>query len=208
MRNTGFVVMLIWLVLQSCNLPSDQNNLPSNDNSNTVLSGTAVYIQSDKPWRGAVGTRVGAYQNDAEVSFAVITSEEGYFQLKDLQTGVYDVVFMTPEKFSPSKIADVAVRRGNNTLESTVRLGIFSVPLVDSDVITVVFKPYVSDEDIQKLIEESGCKLSSRLSSLFTPTVLYILRIPDGQTPRATIEWLLKKSSVGGAAIGAIAPVD
>lgn len=202
MRTMNFI-LVGYLLLAAC-------NLPSSGDSNTVLTGTVVYVQSDVPgdWRGAVGVKVSAYQNDTEVSFTVITSEDGDFQLKDLQAGVYDIVFTTPEKFHPDKIPDVKISDGMNTLGEIVRMRAFSVPIRDSLSITVWFKRNVSDMEIQRLIAESGCRLIGRHSSLLTGVLLYNLEIPTGQTQLRMIEWFLKRNSVSAATVGVVTPVE
>jgi|GEM_PF-6266027 len=123
MRTMNFI-LAGYLLITGC-------NLQPNGDSNTILTGRVVYVQSDihGDWRGAIGAKVSAYQNDREISFTVITSEEGVFQLKDLQAGVYDIVFTTPEKFRPGKIPDVKISEGMNTLGEIVRMGVYSVPI-------------------------------------------------------------------------------
>jgi hypothetical protein len=196
-------------ILVGCSLMAGCNSLSSGD-SNTLLTGRVVYVQSDIPgdWRGAVGARVTAYQNDMEVSFAIITSDDGDFQLKDVQPGIYDIVFTTPEKFHPTKINDVKITEGKNTLSEIIRMNTFSVPISDSLSISIWFKRDVSEAEIQKLIAESGCKLSARHSSLLTGVAVYNLKIPNGRIQLEVIEWFLKKNKVLAAMVGTVTPVD
>lgn len=203
MRIIYLFPLVICLFVSSCKSPSKINSIG-------VLTGRAVYVLSDTPgdWRAAVGAKISAYQNDMEVSFAVITSGDGDFQINDLLPGVYDIVFTTPAKFLPGKIADMKIADGLNTLKDVVPMGTFSIPVDDSLSISVWFKRNVSDEEIQIMIAESDCKVIWRHSSLLTDTVVYNLVIPVGRSQLEMIEWFLKKNKMLDAAVGSIAPVD
>lgn len=203
--------ILLFLLL-GCNssINPDKNDDPKNIACD--LSGIAVYIGPLNSVRfGAKGIRVGAYQNDQEIAYTTIASDNGAFQLQSLKTGLYDLVFTTNQMYQqtyyyhPEKFPDITIYPGENSLPDTVVLHVVHPEEIASDSsIVVMFKKQVTEEEIRSIINQSGCSIKYQYPEIG----FYVLRIPPMESQLKIVEWFLKKNKVHGATVFAIMPMD
>jgi hypothetical protein len=201
---------ILLFILLGCNfyINPGKNNEPKNIACD--LSGIAVYIGPlDSVRFGAKGTRVGAYQNDQEIAYSTITSENGAFQLQGLKTGLYDLVFTTDQMYQqayhyhPGKIADFTIYSGENSLPYTVQMRAIDPEELDS-IIVVQFKRQVTIEESLYIIDQSGCSISYPIPSLG----FYCLRMPSMESEHKMVEWFSKRTKVLWASVYLIMPLD
>ncbi len=154
---------------------------------------------------------MGAYQNDKEIAHTTITSENGTFQFRGLKTGTYDLVFTTDQMYQqiyyyhPTKIADIAVFPGEYSLPDTVTmLVIYPDENASDSSIVVKFKKYVTGEESQRIISQSGCSIAYPIPSIG----FYSLRTPPMETELKTVERFLESTSVWWASVHPIMPID
>jgi len=203
--------ILVFLLL-GCNFSINPGKNEEPKNSTGDLSGTAVYIGPLNSVRfGAKDIRVGAYQNDQEIAYTTIASENGAFQLQGLKTGLYDLVFTTNQMYQqtyyyhPEKFPDITIYPGENSLPDTVVLHVVHPEEIASDSsIVVMFKKQVTEEEIRSIINQSGCSIGYQYPEI----KFYVLRIPPMESQLKIVEWFLKKNKVLGASVFAIMPLD
>ena len=207
---SAILLILIVLFVTNCDTSLIINSSSSNSNSSIVLTGIVIYVQSDTlgDFSGGFSTRVSAYQNDKEATFTIVNSSNGDFNLTIPQTGIYDIVFITPEDFVPIKITDFTIQAGSNFIEDTVRLSAFTNPTNDSTNITVLFKIGVSLQEIREIIDQSGCEIIFMISSSPNMGTLCILKIVDGKSQIEKVEEFLRRNKVKSAQIGSVLPID
>lgn len=186
----NYIVIILVLLWVGC----DQ---ATKENMSSTLSGKALYVLSDisGDMRAAKGLRVELLKDDKVLYSTLVSTDDGSFQLNDVQLGVYDIVFTTTERFRPSKIANFVVVVGENSLKENVLM--YRYAPADSLHITVKFKPNVSEAEVKKLIEESGLELIGQSSSLLNSNLtLYNLKLPSGKSQLIAMEFFLKRTVV------------
>jgi hypothetical protein len=212
MKHIKIMNTILIFILLSCNFSINPGKNDESKNSTGDFSGIAIYIGPlDSVRFGAKSTRVGAYQNDQEIAYTIITSENGTFQLQYLKTGLYDLVFTTDQVYQqtyhyhPTKFADITIYPGENSLPDTAKLHVVypEDTALDSSII-VIFKQWVTLEKRLTIISQSTCTITYQ----FPENRFYVLRIPPMESELKMVEWFLKKSEVGGASVYPIMPID
>jgi hypothetical protein len=213
MKYAKLISAILIFIMLGCNFSVNPGK--NNESKNIIgdFSGIAIYVGPlDSVRFGAKGTRVGAYQNDQEIAYTTITSENGAFQLQGLKTGLYDLVFTTDQMYQqtyhyhPGKIADFTIYSGENSLPDTVTMPVIYPEENASDGwIVVKFKETVTLEESQYIIDQSGCSISFRfLENGF----FYVLEIPQEELEHKIVEWFLKRTKVWWASVHPIMPLD
>jgi len=210
MKYVKLISGILVFILLGCNFSINPGKNDESKNSTGDFSGIAIYIGPlDSVRFGAKSTRVGAYQNDQEIAYTIITSENGTFQLQDLKTGLYDLVFTTDQMYQqtydyhPTKIPDITIYPGENSLPYTVQMRAIDSEELDS-LIVVQFKRQVTIEESQDIIYQSGCSISYPIPSLG----FYALRMPPMESEHKMVEWFLKRTKVLWASVYLIMPLD
>lgn len=168
--------------------------LTNNDNNKpveTILIGNVVYEDIDDVQHGAVGARVGAYQNDQEKIHTIVSCNDGQFQLAGIQPGNYDIVFTSDLFYHPIKIADFNIVIGKNVLIDTVQL-VQPLSINLDSIIVIQFKQSAIEDEIEKLIAKSRCNVEYNIAQI----KFYILKIPSYISEIRMVEWFLKKSII------------
>lgn len=166
-----------------------------------ILTGKVEYVDSTYIRHGGLNARVGAYQNDTEVSCTIVSSENGAFKLTGLDSAVYDIVYTTTEKFRPYKLLDVDLNPASTDTLTTVEMWFYDFSyMTDQENLYISFKKSVSDEDKQEIISESGCSIH-RMNVIPGWDELII---PDGSVVLDKVEWFLKRNAVRAAEWGAL----
>jgi len=212
MKCKRHIKIIFIALLFCCNYNSDyENDVVLNDARGDIF-GFAVYTEPEgSGQRGAIGTRVGAYQDDQEINNNIIVSENGNFKLQGLKIGLYDLVFTTDQMYQqvyhyhPEKVADIAIQPGENSLPDIVKINIVYPEEIASDgYIVVTFKKYVTSEEARRMISQSNCSISYPIPSIG----FYSLRIPPMESEFKMVEWFLKKNKVLWADTAPIMPID
>ena len=194
---------IIILLVAGCKFLTESDSNRKETTNGSTLIGKAVYIDTTDSKQGAVGTRVGGYQNDQEIVHTIITSMEGDFILTMLQSGLYDIVFTTDQNYQATKFSDVIISSGHNTLTDTIKMFYPKTIFLD-DYIVVRFKELTTKEEREKIITESNCTVEYYCQEMN----FYVLIIPPNKSEIKTVEWFLKKTKVLWADMRPIMPLD